>query len=298
MVLVFLHPTGVHGKGEGRAGCRAPRGQLAAFARGELQASLTRRASSSSTWSTTSHWSTTTPTCTRGGAKPWAGPSRFPPCCVCPSTSWAASSGPRGPWLRSVLRALLHPCPPPSWVQTGPPGCLSHQLPGEVTRACTLDGGEKWALQGLRSCRQETCPQPLFTATQPSTGFPGGSDSKAFACHMGDLGWIPGSGRSPWRRKWQPTPVPLPGKIPWTEEPGGQQSMGCSQLSDFTHSQPSPEPSFPSAGVQPGQRPQEGWPGAPCWWQVAGSGQRPRVSRVPSPGTQGAPLLSHSAGST
>ena len=25
----------------------------------------------------------------------------------------------------------------------------------------------------------------------------------------------------PWRKKWQPTPVFLPGKIPWTEDPGG-----------------------------------------------------------------------------
>ena len=35
-------------------------------------------------------------------------------------------------------------------------------------------------------------------------GFPGGSDSKASACNVGDLGSIPGSGRSPWRREWQP----------------------------------------------------------------------------------------------
>ena len=28
------------------------------------------------------------------------------------------------------------------------------------------------------------------------------------------------------RRQWQPTPVLLPGKIPWTEESGGLQSMG------------------------------------------------------------------------
>ena len=34
----------------------------------------------------------------------------------------------------------------------------------------------------------------------------------------------------PWRRKWQPTPVFLPGKIPWTEEPGGLQSMGSQEL--------------------------------------------------------------------
>ena len=28
-------------------------------------------------------------------------------------------------------------------------------------------------------------------------GFPGGSDDKASACNAGDLGFIPGSGRSP-----------------------------------------------------------------------------------------------------
>ena len=32
------------------------------------------------------------------------------------------------------------------------------------------------------------------------------------ACNAGDLGSIPGSGRFPWRRKWQPTPVFLPGE--------------------------------------------------------------------------------------
>ena len=29
-----------------------------------------------------------------------------------------------------------------------------------------------------------------------------------------------------WRRKWQPTPVFLPGESPWTEESGRLQSMG------------------------------------------------------------------------
>ena len=27
----------------------------------------------------------------------------------------------------------------------------------------------------------------------------------------------------PWRREWQPTPVFLPGKFPWTDEPGRLQ---------------------------------------------------------------------------
>ena len=33
---------------------------------------------------------------------------------------------------------------------------------------------------------------------------------KASACNEGDLGLIPGSGT--WRKKWQPTPVFLPGE--------------------------------------------------------------------------------------
>ena len=49
--------------------------------------------------------------------------------------------------------------------------------------------------------------------------FPGGSDGKASACSMGDLGSIPGLGTSPGERKWQPTPVFLPG------ESRGQRSL-------------------------------------------------------------------------
>ena len=57
-------------------------------------------------------------------------------------------------------------------------------------------------------------------------GFPGGSHGKESSCNMGDLGSIPRLGRFPWRRAWQCTPVFLPGESPWTEEPGGLQSMG------------------------------------------------------------------------
>ena len=34
----------------------------------------------------------------------------------------------------------------------------------------------------------------------------------------------------PWRIKWQPTPVLLPGKFPWTEEPGRLQSIGSQRV--------------------------------------------------------------------
>ena len=60
----------------------------------------------------------------------------------------------------------------------------------------------------------------LFNISVLLTGFPGGSEGKASACNAGDPG-----GKIPWRRKWQPTPVILPGKIPWTEKPGRLQFM-------------------------------------------------------------------------
>ena len=52
-------------------------------------------------------------------------------------------------------------------------------------------------------------------------GFPGGSDGKESACSAGDFGSVPGLGRSPEEGKGN-----LAWKIPWTEEPGGLQSMG------------------------------------------------------------------------
>ena len=49
-------------------------------------------------------------------------------------------------------------------------------------------------------------------------GFPGSSDGKVSPCNAGDLGSTPDSypwvRKIPWRRKWQPTPVFLPGEFP------------------------------------------------------------------------------------
>ena len=53
---------------------------------------------------------------------------------------------------------------------------------------------------------------------------PGGSDGKESACSAGDLGSIPGSGRSPGEVNGSPL-QDLARRIPWTEEPGGLQSM-------------------------------------------------------------------------
>ena len=82
----------------------------------------------------------------------------------------------------------------------------------------------------LTSC----CLDGVFTWYKAS----GGSAGKESTCNAGDQGSIPGLGRSPWRREWQPTtPVFLPGRIPRTEAPGGLSSMGSQRVrhkSDMT----------------------------------------------------------------
>ena len=47
----------------------------------------------------------------------------------------------------------------------------------------------------------------LCAVIPPITGFPGGPAGKESACSAGDLGWIPGLGRFPWKRERLPTPV-------------------------------------------------------------------------------------------
>ena len=63
-----------------------------------------------------------------------------------------------------------------------------------------------------------------YNLISQSWGFPSSSVLKNLPTNAGgtrDEGLIPGSGTFPSRRKWQPTPVFLPGESPWTEKPTG-----------------------------------------------------------------------------
>ena len=62
-----------------------------------------------------------------------------------------------------------------------------------------------------------------------SVGFPGGSEGKESACNAGDPGSIPGLGRCPGDGNSNPSGI-LAWRIPWTEEPGGLQSMGLPRI--------------------------------------------------------------------
>ena len=61
-------------------------------------------------------------------------------------------------------------------------------------------------------------------------GFPGGSDSKESDCNAGDPGSIPGLRRCPWRRKWQSTPVFLPGEFHGKKSLVGYSPKGHKEL--------------------------------------------------------------------
>ena len=74
---------------------------------------------------------------------------------------------------------------------------------------------------------------PSGDGTRMMLGFPGGASGRAPACQCRKLrghGFDPWVGKIPCRRAWQPTPVFLPAESPWTEEPGGLQSMGSQRV--------------------------------------------------------------------
>ena len=76
---------------------------------------------------------------------------------------------------------------------------------------------------------------PRLLKKKPWMGFSGGSDGKESACNAGDLGSIPGLGRSPGEGMATHLSI-VAWRIPWTEESGGLQSMGLqsqTRLSDL-----------------------------------------------------------------
>ena len=64
---------------------------------------------------------------------------------------------------------------------------------GQPGACCTSFNAHRTSLYKERTIWHQTSLTPLSS----NQGFPGGSDGKESACHTGDPGWIPGSGRSP-----------------------------------------------------------------------------------------------------
>ena len=104
-------------------------------------------------------------------------------------------------------------------------------------------GGIGFLTQALPSpCRLlPSWPLKHFTAMKYFSlhllrGFPDGSAGKESTCHTGDtgdVGSIPGVGKIPRIRKWQPTPVFLLGKSQEQRNLVGYSPWGCKE-SDLT----------------------------------------------------------------
>ena len=60
-------------------------------------------------------------------------------------------------------------------------------------------------------------------------GLPDGSDNEESACNAGDLGLIPGLGRSPGEGKGYPTPVFWPGEFHWLYSPWGRKGSDTTE---------------------------------------------------------------------
>ena len=93
---------------------------------------------------------------------------------------------------------------------------------------CRRGGFHPWV--GKSPWRRKWQPTPVFSTERLTLslfswfnlGFPGGTSGKEPTCHCRRhtrLGFDLSVGKSPWRRKWQPAPVVLPG------ESRGQRSL-------------------------------------------------------------------------
>ena len=158
--------------------------------------------------------------------------------------------------LRTILlwwddRALhSHPNPSPwcSWRGLGRLSGASSELQGD-SRAKSGAGtshsntiAEVWGLstrclawamragEGSRSRGWRRTALKLFCFGSLSLwGFPGGSDGKDSACNVRRPGFDPWVGKITWRRKWQPTPVLLPGEFYGQRSLAGYSPWSCKE---------------------------------------------------------------------
>ena len=77
--------------------------------------------------------------------------------------------------------------------------------------------------------------EPYVRSSKPhltmKRDFPGNSaGKKKISLQCRRPGFDPWVGKIPWRRKEQPPSLFLPEESPWTEEPGGLQSMGLQKV--------------------------------------------------------------------
>ena len=95
---------------------------------------------------------------------------------------------------------------------------------------CRGHGFDPWELRFHMWCG--VTPQKSSSIILFFRGFPGGSVVKNPSANVGDAGLFPRSGRVPGGGNGRPTPVFLPEKIPWMEEPDRLWSVRSERVED------------------------------------------------------------------
>ena len=149
-----------------------------------------------------------------------------------------------GDWKMQTFK--IHPRSTESeTLRVGPEMCVLVSTPGDYDAWSSLITAAKEDLiiaTTLLSAAGRIPLGPCKTCLSLSQSFyahfPGGSEVKASAYNAGDRGSISGSGRFPWRRKWQPTTVFLPGESHgWRSLVGYISPWGCkeSNITEWLH---------------------------------------------------------------
>ena len=97
-------------------------------------------------------------------------------------------------------------------------------------------GGPKIHPAGSAPSPDKGSRSPWGASRGQQLSFPDGSAGKESVCNAEDIGDVfdPWVRKTPWRRKWQPTPLFLPKKSQWTEEPDRPYSPNRHKKLDTT----------------------------------------------------------------
>ena len=127
-------------------------------------------------------------------------------------TSWSPGPSTATVWVHTPWRNSRTACLSPPW-------WTSQSASGS---GCPLTREEKSEWRWLQRTKPWAVVRRNETDLLKATGFPGGARGKEPVCRCRRperLRFSPWVGKIPWRRKWQPTPVFLPG------ESHGQRSL-------------------------------------------------------------------------
>ena len=93
--------------------------------------------------------------------------------------------------------------------------------------------GSEETNNGISFCRQTV--HVIIRKLSCQCDFPGSASAKESACQTEDMrhGFHPWVGKNPWRRKWQPTPIFLPGNFHGQRSLAGYSPCGRKE-SDMT----------------------------------------------------------------